>query len=199
MNQPGPTTPGSTLGKAMGWLFAAAIVAMIAALAMRNLLPGLKYQDEMLDKAIETVLALLIVTLFVERSMAVINALLFGEQQRDADIAMARAQGGEGKAKAEEAQAQVLTLKERVRLLLGFGVALFISAAGVRTLEGLMQGLPPTEAGKQLFFGVDIVLTAGLIAGGSNGLAFLLQLLKDLATRSQTKDAQLRSKMTTTS
>jgi hypothetical protein len=196
---PTPTTTSSTLSRAMGWLFAAAIVAMVAALAMRNLLPGVKYQDAMLDKAIDTALALLVVTLFVERSMGVLNALLFGEQQREAQKLRALATTAEEEARATDEEARVLTMKERVRLLVGFGVALFISAAGVRTLQGIMDGVPANATGAQLFYGVDIVLTAGLIAGGSNGLAFLLQLLKELSTKSQPSDAQMRTRMTTTS
>jgi hypothetical protein len=121
-----------------------------------------------------TITAILAVTLFVERGLAAINAIIFGEPQRAAEIQLSV-----GAAAGVRAMSDVLQMKERVRLLGAFIAGLFISAAGVRTLEGLIQTNGSNVAVNSMLFPVDIVLTAALIAGGSNGLAFLGQVAKD--------------------
>jgi hypothetical protein len=161
-----------------GWGFAIALVAIMVFLARWSGLPGavgLAFKQGDIFQAAATVLtALLVITLFVERTMGVANALLFGDRQRDADINFAHNPRDPAAAKQ---LGDVLGLKERVRLLLSFAAGLFISAAGVRTMEPLLI-VPAAYPNLALFHAADIVLTAGLIAGGSNGLAFLIELLK---------------------
>jgi hypothetical protein len=114
------------------------------------------------------------VVLVVERAMASVNAIVFGTEQRAADLA------------SEDDQrhgliqlSKVLGDKERARILGSFIAGLFISAAGVRTLEGLLETTALSAPANSLLYPVDVVLTAALIAGGSNGLAFLLGLTKE--------------------
>lgn len=138
---------------------------------------GYAFQPNMAIASASTITALLAVTLFVERGMAAVNAIVFGDAQRVAERQLI--EGGSG---ALTSLSIVLGIKERVRLFGSFLAGLFVSAARVRTIEGLVQtgtGPLPTSA---LLIPVDIVLTAALIAGGSNGLAFLLQLAKDMLT-----------------
>ena len=66
-----------------------------------------------------------------------------------------------------------------------FVAGLFISAAGVRTLEGLLQTGAKNVPHNPFLFPVDVILTAALIAGGSNALAFLVQTAKDKLAVSQ--------------
>ena len=161
-----------------GWAFALALAAIIVFLARWSGLPGavgLAFKQGDIFQAAATVLtALLVITLFVERTMGVANALLCGARQRDADINFAQ---NPRDPDAARQLGDVLGLKERVRLLMSLAAGLFISAAGVRTLEPLLT-VPAGYPNLALFHAVDIVLTAGLIAGGSNGLAFLIELLK---------------------
>lgn len=191
--------------KNQNWLFAFAVLAMITVIVVIGW-PGrwdllgavaLNNQD-MANAAAGTVGGLLVIALLVERSMAVINALVFGDGQRKADLALRHATDADARSDAEQAVRVVMQKKERLRLLLGFGVALFISAAGIRTLQNLVVANPDPAPG-QLFYGVDIVLTAGLIAGGSNGLAYLLELLKSLANKTPPQEADLRTRMVSTS
>jgi hypothetical protein len=163
--------------KAIGLAFAAALAAAVALiLSFNNLVGPLSYKGNMVLAGTSVIGALLIVTLFVERSMGVLNALLFGERQRNVELQLSQATTLDEQAPAAKELATLLGFKERLRLLLGFAAGLFVSAAGIRTLAGLVDPVPNSA----LFNQVDIVLTAGLIAGGSNGLAFLLQLLKDI-------------------
>jgi hypothetical protein len=104
--------------------------------------------------AATTVTALLAVTLFVERAMAVFNAIVFGEEHRQAE---AKLLGGDFAQGAEEMKA-VLGKKERMRLFGSFIAGAFISAAGVRTLSGLLHVTDPST--NPFFLPVDVVLTA---------------------------------------
>ena len=164
------------------WTFAAILVATIAIFLLavgRGLLPGLPYQPNMALAGTTVIGALLVVTLIVERAMAVVNALLFGERERQAELERIQAEQGAGDPREAEAKMKsVMDAKERVRLLLSFVAGLFVSAAGVRTLQSLLVVNSPPEL---LLVQVDVVLTAGLIAGGSNSLAFLAKVLRELA------------------
>jgi hypothetical protein len=192
------------------WLFTGALFLSIVViwLLADRLSGGFAYRANMAEAAASTIAALMAVTLFVERGMAVINAILFGEEQRTAEVQLASAN-----AAALTKLANVLGFKERLRILGAFVAGLFISAAGVRTLEGLLDVKAAGAPQNALLFPVDVVLTAALIAGGSNGLAFLLQLAKDKlapapvatvvttaasGTTTTTIDPTLRSRLATT-
>jgi len=197
-----------------GWLAAAvALAAVLLIFIFNDPFVGLKFKDNMAQAGAGVATALLVVTLFVERSASVVNALISGDRQRDAELRLDDvdvAVQNQGRAEMKD----VMTDKERLRILLSFAAGLFISAAGIRTLEGLVQAVPAActkatlQAGTcfashtQLFFAVDVLLTAGLIAGGSNGLSTLIQILKDIATRPAKDDPQgstkLRARLTST-
>ena len=69
--------------------------------------------------------------------------------------------------------------QDRLRLEFGFLFSLLISAVGVRTLEALLDvhaaGLSNHQAGA--FRVADILLTAGLITGGSSGINSIADLI----------------------
>jgi len=151
-------------------VLAVAIVAV--ALLAHQAGGGSAYKDDMFTEGAKVAGALFVVAVFLERSMAVVNGLWASEPVRSARARLVR--GGSGAL----AQLQAIdTSKERVRLALGFVAALVVSAAGVRTLEGLMAA-PSGGDQRTLFYGVDMLLTAGLLAGGSNGLALIIDVLK---------------------
>jgi hypothetical protein len=157
------------------WVFIAlfVVVIVIVALGSSSLVEGYPYQANMALAATNTLIALIAVTLFVERGMTVVNAMLYGEEQRQVEVGLADGN------KSLDDLAKVLGAKERVRLLGGFIAALFVSAAGVRTLEGLVNTKVAPHSHNAYLIPVDVVLTAALIAGGSNGLAYLLQIAKE--------------------
>lgn len=183
-----------SLAKGLGWLFGVAAV-LLAVLALSAFPPAnhppLTFQDDMPKAGVAVATALLVVTLFVERSMAAFNALIFGEKER---AAMLRLLADPYDRDGRSELAEVLEWKERLRLVLSFAVGLFVATAGVRTLAGLFK---LTKDPAALFHNVDILLTAGLIAGGSNGLAFLIQALKGVIQANAPKPAVATHLVTT--
>lgn len=92
----------------------------------------------------------------------------------------------------EQQQANIDASKERNRLTLAFGFSFIVALMGVRALTSLI--LPDTWTAdcpanpiptcnftgfqSQLVAVVDILLTAGLLAGGSNGLAKIIESIR---------------------
>lgn len=140
---------------------------------------GIPYKPKALEAAADLATSLFVVALFLERALAVINDLLFGKEQQLADAAFFAS----GSATARKGLAEVSSKKEMTRLAVGFLFGLLVSGAGPRTLEGLLNlsALQISDSHRALFYGVDIVLTAGLLAGGSNGLALIIEILKKRA------------------
>lgn len=172
------------------WLGPVTLVLVIGLVTLRarQAGAGLAYEDDMFETAGRLVGALFVVAAFLERALAVLNGLLFGLELRQREAA-ALATGFFGG--TAEAVAEIEGWRERVRLVIGFVFAVLISAAGVRTLESLVT--PPDGGGQEaLFHAVDIVLTAGLLAGGSNALGFLADLI-----RGQTGETLARLRATT--
>ena len=146
--------------------------------------------------------SLLVITLLIERSIAAINTVIFQPKKRGFEaiareneallIRRAFVDDSEAKqlntniASARVELSSIAGEEDKNRAILGFAFALLVSAAGVRTLSSLLQIDPATnvpglsdEFQRYLAHGVDVVLTAGLIAGGSDGLAKLIQIIKD--------------------
>jgi hypothetical protein len=146
--------------------------------------------------AIKVVTSLLILTLLIERSLAIINTTLFGREKRKLEDALRKVKfdfevdleagkdPGDVKGAAWgalKALREIADKEEKLRIVIAVPVAFFLSAVGVRTLSALMMinGVAAESIQGQALLGADIVLTAGLIAGGSNGLAQLLKLIND--------------------
>lgn len=163
-------------------LFLAAVI--VVATGSNSLVGGFGYRDKMAEAAAETLAALATVALVVERAMSVVNAIIYGDAQRSAEQAFATAQGA-----AAQDLSRVFSQKERLRLLGSFFAGLFVSAAGVRTLEGLLVVDRPNP----LLFPVDVILTGALIAGGSNLIAYLAQITKDRFAGSQPQPAPVQT------
>jgi len=152
--------------------------------------------------------AAIAIAAILERALAVFTDLLFGQERSEARqqlsaarlavpvpppppvpgatpaaVATAHAAQVQAKTDARVAMAPALAAveavdakRERARLLLGFAASFAISAAGVRTLTGLVaEGQVLTSYATI----VDIMLTAGLLAGGSNALAKLIEVLQE--------------------
>ena len=146
--------------------------------------------------AIKVVTSLLILTLLIERSLAIINTTLFGREKRKLEDALRKVKfdfevdleagkdPGDVKGAAWgalKALREIADKEEKLRIVIAVPVAFFLSAVGVRTLSALMMidGVAAESIQGQALLGADIVLTAGLIAGASNGLAQLLKLIND--------------------
>lgn len=162
----------------------AAIAIIIAIWLGMKPWQGAQFQggNALFQAAIQVASALFVVALFLERSLAVVNNLLFGEQLVDARTNVdVKAASGAAEAERAAAQWQLRAIEEktqRLRLGVGFLAAVLIAAAGVRALSGLMTAPPSATDQGQLFQVMDILLTAGLLAGGSNGIAGIIDLLR---------------------
>jgi len=186
------------MNRAARWLlglFVVILAAFFAASLSFGLGAGQPYKERVLDAAVDVLTSLLVVALLLERSLAVVNSLIWGEEQRGLEMKLLGSKTLALSNPDAKRLAEIMTNRERLRLLLGFVAALFVSAAGIRTLEGLVDLNNPNS----LFYPFDVLLTAGLLAGGSNGLAFLIQFLKDMMTRDPSVAARtIRSRLVTT-
>jgi len=211
---------------------------------------GIGFKTDILAKTTDLLASLFVITVFVERSLAVINDIWLGEertkQERQVllleqrltatrtDIERAHAVREELAKRpiptteaaaaavqsiaaiAQQAQTEMATLRteaeqiatslegatatltsteakqDRLRLEFGFLFSLFISAVGVRTLDALLDvgaaGLANHQAGA--FLVADILLTAGLIAGGSSGISSIADLIGAYVESSRKRAAQ---------
>lgn len=197
----------------------AVIIAIVTGVTGAGKWPGFRYHDDMLSKGADVATALFVIALFLERSMAVVNGIIFKDEQEQIDTHLAAAAvAADAAATAAAATARVPALvaqnqktalvqqqeadqltrklearKDRVRLAVGFLVAVLVAAAGARTLSGLLANEAPVGDQGQLFVIMDILITAGLLAGGSQGLALLINVLKEQAKKSiETSRAELR-------
>jgi hypothetical protein len=84
--------------------------------------------------------------------------------------------------------ATVTWKQSRVRLVFGFAVALIVSAVGVSTLTAMLDVGGLSSQQRAVFRAVDILLTAGLLSGGTSGISAITELLGTYANVSR-KDA----------
>jgi len=146
------------------------------------------WADDPLNNAVKVATPLFVVAVFLERALSVLNDLLFGqtsiETRSRLRVALLTADAGPDVARAQFDLDTIDDQKQRVRLALGFVIASLISGAGVRTLAGLVAIFPVVAAGSKvgnqqaLLDTMDVILTAGLLAGGSNGIAIIIDLLR---------------------
>jgi len=73
--------------------------------------------------------------------------------------------------------ANVTWKQSRVRLVFGFAVALIVSAVGVSTLTAMLEVGGLSSQQRAVFRAVDILLTAGLLSGGTSGISAITELL----------------------
>ncbi|HEY0026291.1 MAG TPA: hypothetical protein VGC35_00295 [Allosphingosinicella sp.] len=168
-----------------------------------------KYVGNISDAAASLVASLTIIAVIMERALAVINSAWLAEESEAARAQMRSAltraallqKAPAGLLSADDIRdvltdvdtavaddAAVEAKKKRIRVVVGFLFGLAISAAGVRSLAALVEP-DPTDVLSQinLFNAVDIVVTAALLAGGSDGMAKLAQLLRIAIDRTITK------------
>jgi hypothetical protein len=177
-------------------IFLVALACAVAAVGGSVLhFVGINYRNDIVGEATKLVGALTVITTFVERSTAVLGTIWFEDR-----IAVARArvavaeQLARDDPAAEEhreelrasavAFAQLEAEKARMRAWAALFIALLVSAVGVRTLERLqnLEGVAASLSVLQLglYRSTDILITAGLIAGGSAGIAAIAGLIARL-------------------
>ena len=129
---------------------------------------------------------LYVVALFVERALEVLlKAWRQGGKIRlQAEIAKS---AHESKAEAEKNLQEYKTGTQRRALLVGLTLGILVAVAGIRLLGPIFQFDLAAEWTFQLavFQFTDIVITAGLIAGGSTTIHELMALIDEFLRRSR--------------
>ena len=170
---------------------AISLTAAIIAVAATNNFGGIKFQDDIGGAATKLVTALLVVTIFVERSTAVLASMWFAP-----DIAKARAVQATAHLRndivADDSATMSIALlvaqQNQSRQLFALIIAALVAVVGPRTLQALLVFPPSDSVAKalvsvtqtQAFYAVDMLITAGLIAGGSDGIHQIANLLAQI-------------------
>ena len=151
----------------------ATVGVIVLILCGGKLTGALAYNDDMLAAGTKIAGALFVSAVLLERSLAVLNSLWFADEVRNARTNLLN-----GDQAALHALDAVRAREAELRLAIGFIVAMCISAAGIRTLEALVQSVPAAGPNATFFFTIDVLVTAGLLAGGSNALAEVIVIFK---------------------
>ena len=128
---------------------------------------------------------LYVVALFVERSLEVlIKAWRQGGKSRLEEEV--RSAEENGKAEAEKKLQEHKTGTQRRALLVGLTLGIMVSLSGVRLLGPIFEPGDAVAPFQQAVFQfTDIILTAGLIAGGSATIHELMALIDDFLKTSR--------------
>lgn len=163
---------------------------------------GIPYLNDIVGEATKLVGALVVVTTFVERSTAVLGSIWYGDAIARANVKAAVSEmafaadpaASNLRQELEEAWGELAKHeadKSKLRAYFALFIGLAVSAAGVRTLERLqdLATVKATLSAAQLGFyhSIDILVTAGLIAGGSAGIAAITALIGRLIVRTKDK------------
>lgn len=185
--------------KRIKWLAAS---LTLAALALAVLLSPeyVRLLDVDLDSAVKIVAALFLVTAFVERAIQVIIGIWVepGRVEIRGRIRAARARAAAGDAAAaEDEAAQRVALDGyraatgRLAFTIAFLAGIAVSWVGVRSLRTLVDPSSYAELGgalqRHLFTLVDVVVTGGLIAGGTKGMHELMQVITEFFGKARDK------------
>lgn len=163
----------------------------------------LTFQALSVDVVIRRLLILIVVALFLERALEVYKLFYFSQEkerltaqvkQRQLELNTLLLSSAEDSSRSDAVQ----TIKDRLfsaeenlqvhqdhtrqRILqVAIAFALLLSAVGLRSLEGIVQYPAPETISETfrlyLFRVLDLSLTAGLIAGGSEGLHSIIKKL----------------------
>lgn len=137
-----------------------------------------------------------VVTIIIERSIEIILKVWRGEgrAEKDQDINLANANlekaiKGEGELSIDLCETNkriadynLINYRQQTAVLairLSYFIGVVISLAGFRVLENLYDAGELGGLQHNMFHSIDIILTAGLIAGGSKGLHLLTQTFGD--------------------
>lgn len=159
-------------------VFVGLVLLAIFALLYYTQATGVRFKSFTESDVLAIVTTMFVVAVFMERSVeAILTPVRAPDRQRiEQELEDIRKVAESDDSKKKEQMAKEHEL-ERYRLntaqrayWLSFGFGLIISIVGIRTLEGLVDPGALNDLGKMhhtLFSFVDVVLTGGVIAGGS--------------------------------
>ena len=141
-------------------------VALFAILRWSTAPTALEFQKITWESFQKLFFSLLLITAFKERAQEIYVIAWRAEGRAKRESAIERAPNKEAKAEKEQELSVYRAETGRYVSLVSLCSGIFISLAGIRVLAPLVN--PPTYGMQQSWlFVVDVLLTAGLLAGGS--------------------------------
>ena len=172
------------------WLGVLLIVLVAVVVGTGTLLASIEPKDDAFQNAAVQLGILYIVALFVERALEVLIKAWRQGGRVSLEGALRSAGDDTKKRTAEEALSKYKAGTQRRALLAGLTLGVMVSLSGVRLLGPIFEVSSLTGFQGKLFHLTDIVLAAGLIAGGSSAIHQLMALIDDFlkTTRRSAKD-----------
>ena len=127
---------------------------------------ALAFKDVTSDSLQNLFFSLLLITAFKERAQEIYVIAWRAEGRARREAQVKRATDDAERAKAEDELTDYRARTGRYVSLVSLSSGLFISIAGVRVLEPLVE-VPGSSVQQGFLFIADVLLTAGLLAGGS--------------------------------
>ncbi len=160
-------------------------LAVVVVLLRDSLTPVEATGDDLFLRALGQLGILYIIALFVERSLEVlIKAWRQGGKSLIEEKARTAAESDRAAVESELQEYKAGTQKRA--LLLGLTLGIMVSLSGVRLLGVLFDSGGATASFQQaVFHFTDVVLTAGLIGGGSATIHELMALIDDFLKASR--------------
>jgi energy-coupling factor transporter transmembrane protein EcfT len=88
--------------------------------------------------------------------------------------------------------AVVTAQQARARLIFAYAVALVVSAVGVTTLSSMLDVSGLSNQQRAVFRAVDVLLTAGVLSGGTAGISAISELLRTYVNTSRIRALERR-------
>jgi hypothetical protein len=181
--------PGKTQSN---WLFPSALVVFSAAAAWQaSSFTGLAFKPFRAEEIVGNLTALFLISVFLERALEVFVAWWRDADRLKLEQEVAHADA-DAKTASDAAAAQRLVREKQHKLddfktqtgrrsfMWGLAAGAVIALAGARALGPLLVELPPDGSLQLLVVTfVDVVITAGLIGGGSDGIHKLVSVITD--------------------
>ena len=167
-------------------IFLIILVAMLVHLFGWNKTIGIK-QTLTVDNYSKLFVNLFLITVIVERFIGVFNSIWRRRGRLELVRGVENAKTNKERIEAQKKLDVYRSRTETLAMYSGFSIGIIIGFAGVHTLQVLFDASSLSGSQKTLFQGVDIVLTAGLIAGGSKGINAITSLLGNFLEASKEK------------
>ena len=128
---------------------------------------------------------LFFIALIVERFIEVFNSIWRRKGRQERGRAIETAGSKNEKISAQKELDLYRSQTETLAMYSGFAIGILIGLAGVHTLQVIFNIDALSGTQKSIFQAVDILLTAGLIAGGSKGINAITSLMGSFLTVSK--------------
>jgi hypothetical protein len=146
------------------------------------------FSDLTLQKVLTALGGIFVIVLLVERAMEIVISIWRQAPTDQLKEELSALMGDPAKAADATAKAKELAKYQAetkgLSLLVGFALSIVVCSAGVGLLGEIID---ITKGNKYFLRGVDIVLTSGLIAGGSDAFHQFVRAIETFFTKSKEK------------